>query len=149
MGWRGYDVTYGRNFTGVDDKIIKRANERGIPALSLSQIYIQAYHEDMDRLGVARADVEPLVSTHIAEIIAIVERLIARGHGYSVDGDVYFDVASYPPYGGLSKRPLEELEAGGRVAVDGGDRNRQGRNTRHSHKYRMPGLAWKKEKKHV
>ena len=118
LRWRGLDVTFVRNFTDVDDKIIKRANERGVSAEALSQQYIAAVHEDMGALGVGKADVEPLVSTHIPQIITVIDQLIARGHAYAAHGDVYFDVPSFSPYGALSKRPLDELQAGARVEVD-------------------------------
>lgn len=109
---RGYDVTYVRNFTDVDDKIIKRANERGESVEELTDRYIAAFHEDMAALGVAVADVEPRVTGHIDEIIAMVQRIVERGHGYVVDGDVYYDIQTYPGYLGLSGRKLDDMQAG-------------------------------------
>jgi cysteinyl-tRNA synthetase len=115
---RGYDVTYVRNHTDVDDKIIKRANERGIDPLDLAQEFINALDADMGALGCRRPTVEPRVSTHMEQIVAMIEALIARGHAYAVDGDVYFSVDSFPRYGRLSGTNLEANRAGERVAVD-------------------------------
>ena len=118
LQYLGNDVTYVRNFTDVDDKIIQRANERDEDALELSERYIQEFYTDMDDLGVLRPDVEPKVSTHIQEIIDLTQKIIDNGHGYEVDGDVYFSIDSFPEYGKLSGRKLEDNRAGERVAVD-------------------------------
>jgi cysteinyl-tRNA synthetase len=115
---KGYKVTYVRNFTDVDDKIINRARQEGITAEEVAHKYIQAYHEDMKRLGVARADVEPKATDHIGEMVQIVKGLVEKGHAYPVDGDVYFRVASFSDYGKLSKRNIEDLKAGARVEID-------------------------------
>jgi len=115
---KGYKVTYVRNFTDVDDKIINRAKQEGITAGEVAQKYIQAYHEDMKRLGVARADLEPKATEHVSEMVQIVKGLVEKGHAYPVDGDVYFRVSSFSEYGKLSKRNLEDLKAGARVEVD-------------------------------
>ncbi|HWR71966.1 MAG TPA: cysteine--tRNA ligase [Nitrospirota bacterium] len=115
---KGYNVKYVRNFTDVDDKIIKRAHEEGISPAEVARKYIEAYQEDMARLGVGRADIEPKATEHIAEMIQVIKRLIENGHAYTVDGDVYFRVSSFPGYGKLSKRNLEDLKAGARVEVD-------------------------------
>lgn len=115
---RGFQVKYVRNFTDVDDKIIKRAQEEGTTADEIARKYIQAYQEDMKRLGVDRADVEPKATEHIREMVRIIQRLIEKGHAYAVDGDVYFRVASFPDYGKLSKRNLEDMKAGARVEID-------------------------------
>ncbi|MGE5807855.1 MAG: cysteine--tRNA ligase [Nitrospirota bacterium] len=115
---RGFDVTYVRNFTDVDDKIINRAKEEGISPAEVAAKYIAAYQEDMKRLGVGRADVEPKATEHIAEMIEVIKGLVEKGHAYAVGGDVYFRVSSFKEYGKLSKRNLEELKAGARVEVD-------------------------------
>ena len=115
---KGYKVTYVRNFTDVDDKIINRAKQEGITAEDVAHKYIQAYHEDMKRLGVARADIEPKATEHVSEMVQIVKGLVEKGHAYPVDGDVYFRVASFSDYGKLSKRNLEDLKAGARVEID-------------------------------
>jgi cysteinyl-tRNA synthetase len=113
----GYEVTYVRNYTDVDDKIIARAAERGIDALALSAQYIEAFKQDMGALGIAAADVEPQVSTHIDEIVAMTGTLIDKGFAYASEGDVYYRVSRFKEYGKLSGRKLEDMEAGrsGRV----------------------------------
>jgi len=115
---KGFDVKYVRNFTDVDDKIINRAKEEGITASEVAHKYIQAYQEDMARLGVDRADVEPKATEHIKEMIEVIKGLIEKGHAYMVDGDVYFRVSGFTGYGKLSKRNIEDMKAGARVEVD-------------------------------
>ncbi|MBS0167868.1 MAG: cysteine--tRNA ligase [Nitrospira sp.] len=114
----GYAVTFVKNFTDVDDKIIKRANEQGVSCDVVTAKYIQAYHEDMGRLGIRVATEEPKATEHIVDIIQLTEQLVDKGLAYIVGGDVYFEVAKYPEYGRLSKRRLEDLQAGARVDVD-------------------------------
>ncbi|WP_413934839.1 cysteine--tRNA ligase [Nitrospira sp. BLG_1] len=114
----GYAVTFVKNFTDVDDKIIKRANEQGVACDAITTKYIQAYHEDMGKLGIRVATEEPKATEHIAEIVQLTEQLVAKGLAYIVGGDVYFEVAKYPEYGRLSKRRIEDLQAGARVDVD-------------------------------
>lgn len=114
----GLDVTYVRNFTDVDDKIINRANELGVDFQSVSERYIEEFYQDMDALGVARATFEPRATEHIGGIIKVIETLIEKGNAYPVEGDVYFAVASHEGYGKLSGRKLEDMEAGARVDVD-------------------------------
>ena len=118
LEYRGYAVTFVKNFTDVDDKIIKRAHEQGVSCDVVTAKYIQAYHEDMGRLGIRGATEEPKATEHIADIIQLTERLVAKGLAYVVNGDVYFEVSKYPEYGRLSKRRLEDLQAGARVDVD-------------------------------
>ena len=115
---RGYDTTYVRNFTDIDDKIINRANREGVDFREVSERFIQAFYEDMDALKVARPDVEPKATEHIKEMIEVVQGLVDKGHAYVGDGDVYFDVLSFPEYGKLSGRDLEEMKAGARIEVD-------------------------------
>ncbi|MBI5015977.1 MAG: cysteine--tRNA ligase [Deltaproteobacteria bacterium] len=118
LRYSSYDVTYVRNFTDIDDKIIRRANEEGVPAREIAERYIAAFYEDMDALGVERPTLEPRATDHVEDMIAHVEKLVRRGRAYPVEGDVYFAVGAYPPYGKLSKRPLDELVSGARVEVD-------------------------------
>ncbi len=113
-----YAVTFVKNFTDVDDKIIKRAHEQGVSCDAVTAKYIQAYHEDMNRLGIRGATEEPKATEHIADIIRLTEQLVKKGLAYAVDGDVYFEVSKYSEYGRLSKRRLEDLQAGARVDVD-------------------------------
>ncbi len=115
---RGYQVKYVRNFTDVDDKIINRAKEEGISPAAVAKKYIDAYQEDMKRLGVDRADVEPLATDHIREMIDVIKRLVEKGLAYPLNGDVYFRVKNFPEYGKLSKRNLDDMMAGARVEVD-------------------------------
>ena len=113
---RGLKVRYVRNFTDIDDKIIKAANEAGETAQALSDRYIEAFREDARALRLIEPDVSPKVSEHLAEITALIERLIANGVAYESQGDVYFSVGSYPGYAKLSHRNLDDLRAGERVA---------------------------------
>jgi len=115
---KGFEVKYVRNFTDIDDKIIKRAKEEGITAAEVARKYIDAYHEDMKRLGVGAPDIEPKATEHIDEMVQIVKGLVAKGHAYAVEGDVYFRVSSFSDYGKLSKRNVDDLKAGARVEVD-------------------------------
>lgn len=119
----GYDVTYVRNYTDVDDKIILRANREGVSSREIAERYIREYEEDMDSLGVLRPTVEPRATENIPQIIVLVQKLAEKGFAYSVGGDVYFSVEKYPGYGKLSGRELEEMRAGARVEVDERKRN--------------------------
>jgi cysteinyl-tRNA synthetase len=118
LAFKGHRVTFVRNYTDVDDKIIRRAHAEGVPAREVSERYIAAEREDMASLGLLRPDVEPKATDHIPEMIALIERLIATGIAYVVDGDVYFEIARFPRYGQLSGKHLDELMAGARVDVD-------------------------------
>ena len=118
LGYRGYDVTYVKNFTDVDDKIINRAEEEGIPWDGVVEKYMQAYVRDMKRLGVGTPDVEPRATEHMPEILQMIRTLLDKGFAYRVDGDVYYRVSAFPEYGCLSKRHLEDMQAGARVEVD-------------------------------
>ena len=125
LRWRGYDVNYVRNFTDVDDKIIARANEVGVPVTELTDRFIGEFHEDMQALGVDRADVEPRVTDHVPEIVEMVQRIVDNGHAYVEDGDVYYDITSFPGYLALSGRKLDDMLAGAseRVSLDKRKRN--------------------------
>jgi len=112
-------VTYVRNITDIDDKIIQRANEKGEDFNVLTGRFIEAMHEDADALGVQRPDLEPRATLHMAEIIAMIEKLIANGYAYAAgNGDVYYDVSRFEGYGKLSGKNPDDLRAGERVAVD-------------------------------
>ncbi|WP_199006816.1 cysteine--tRNA ligase [Marinobacter litoralis] len=115
---RGYDVHYVRNVTDIDDKILRRADENGEVYTDLTERMIDAMHEDEARLGVQSPNEEPRATAFISEIISMIETLIEGGHAYAADnGDVYFSVESFPDYGKLSKKKLEDLVAGARVGV--------------------------------
>lgn len=122
LRYKGYDVKFVRNFTDIDDKIINRANKEGVSWKEIAEKYTEAYYTDMDKLGIARADVEPKATEHINEMIEIIQTLINKGYAYEVEeGDsktVYFEVSKFKEYGKLSKKKLDELMAGARVEVD-------------------------------
>ena len=118
LKYRGYKVIYVRNYTDVDDKIIKKANEQGASPKEIADRYIKAFDEDMDALGVSLPDFRPKVTETMDEIIRFVQTLIDKGYAYVVDGDVYYSVRKFEKYGALSKKNIEELEAGARVEVD-------------------------------
>ncbi|MBD5538408.1 MAG: cysteine--tRNA ligase [Desulfovibrio sp.] len=116
LRYLGLEVLFVRNFTDVDDKIIRRAEAEGRDWREIAATYVAAFHEDMDRLGVLRADLEPRATDTIPQIVALCEQLIQKGKAYATpSGDVYFRVRAYAPYGKLSHRSLDELMAGARV----------------------------------
>jgi len=115
---RGFEVTYIRNFTDVDDKIIQRAGEMGKDPAEIARQFIAAFYEDMGSLGVLKADHEPRATEHIDGMIEMIGVLIEKGHAYVVGADVFYSVESFKGYGDLSGRRLEEMRAGSRIAVD-------------------------------
>ena len=119
LRFSGYDVTYVRNITDVDDKIIRRAHDNGESWEARTTRYSQAMHADLTALNLLPADIEPRVTTHMAEIIQLIQLLLQKNHAYiAADGDVLFDVSTYAQYGQLSQQNLEMLQAGARVEVD-------------------------------
>ena len=110
-------LVYARNITDVDDKINAAALEQGVPISTITDKFTAVYREDMARLGVTPQDVEPHATAHIGEIITMIETLVSSGHAYAADGHVLFSVASFPDYGKLSRRPVDEMLAGARVEV--------------------------------
>ena len=123
LRYRGFDVTYVRNITDIDDKIINRANENGEDFFVLTERFIQAMHEDAAQLGVLAPDEEPRATGSMPEIISMVQALINNGYAYTAkteegDGDVYYDVSRFQGYGKLSGKKIEDLRAGERVVVD-------------------------------
>ena len=110
-------LVYARNITDVDDKINAAALEQGVPIGTITDKFTAVYRDDMARLGVTPQDVEPHATAHIGEIITMIETLISSGHAYAADGHVLFSVASFPDYGKLSRRPVDEMLAGARVEV--------------------------------
>ncbi len=117
LEFRGYQVTFVQNFTDVDDKIIKKANEEGVSASEIAQRYIKEYETDAKGLGVRPATVHPTVTGHMADIISIIQTLMEKGHAYQAGGDVYYRTRSFAEYGKLSHMPIDELESGARIAV--------------------------------
>ena len=118
LAWLGYQVRFVRNITDVDDKIIKRANERGESWNELASRFAEAYNRDMAAFGISAPDVEPRVSTHIPEVVALTAQLVDAGKAYPVDGDVYYSVDSFADYGKLSGQSIDDLRSGARVEVD-------------------------------
>ena len=118
LAYCGYDVTFVQNVTDVDDKIINRANEEGRTAAEVAADYTAQFIDAMHRFGIQDPDVRPKATEEIPEMIALIERLIERGHAYEVDGDVYYSVRSFNHYGQLSGRNIDDLQAGARVDVD-------------------------------
>ena len=116
--FKGFKVKYVRNFTDLDDKIIQRANEKGVDIKTLADQNIEAFYEDMDTLGLVRPDVEPRVTQHMQDIIEVVQRIIDNGYGYVKNGNVYFNVQAYDGYLQLSGRKLNDMVAGARVEVN-------------------------------
>ena len=118
LEYRGYQVIYVQNFTDIDDKIINKANEEGTDYLTVSRWYMEEYKKDAQGLNVRPADIHPLATENIDEIIAMVSRLEEKGYAYAVNGDVYFRTNKFKEYGKLSHQPLEELQAGARITVE-------------------------------
>ena len=113
----GYDVTFVQNFTDVDDKIIKRANEEGLTSEQVAKKYIEEYFTDAENLGVRAATVHPKATENIGQIIKIIKTLEEKGYAYAVNGDVYYRTLKFADYGKLSHQPLEDLQAGARIDV--------------------------------
>lgn len=118
LAFRGYRVRFIQNFTDIDDKIIKRAQKEGISARAVARKYTEIYYQQADLLNIQRADFHPKATESIPEIISIIEKLIANGNAYSLEGDVYFRIKSFPAYGSLSGKNIDELMEGARVEVN-------------------------------
>lgn len=123
LKYTGYKVTYVRNYTDIDDKIINKALQSQQSPEQVATFFIKSYQEDMERLNCLSPDIEPRVTTHIQEIIAFIERLIANGNAYIIQNDVYFDISTHANYGTLSGKKLDDLIAGSRVAINDQKRN--------------------------
>lgn len=117
LKFAGYDVTYVRNFTDVDDKIINRANEQGVPCSDITERFIEEFYTDMDALGIQRPQIEPKATEHIPEMIELIQKLVTDGVAYAVNGDVFYSVRKFEGYGKLSGKNIEDLEVGARVDV--------------------------------
>ena len=118
LEWRGYEVFHVRNITDIEDKIIARGHEEGIPPEAVAEKYARIYEREMDQLGVLAPQVVPRATAHVTEMIELIERLIERGYAYESGGDVFYAVRSFPEYGKLSGRNVDELRAGARVEPD-------------------------------
>ncbi|MCP3933574.1 MAG: cysteine--tRNA ligase [Bacteroidetes bacterium] len=123
LRFRNYKVTYVRNFTDIDDKIIARANERNIPAQELANQFIDEFYTDMDKLGIDRPDIEPKATEEITEMVELINELIELNKAYESEGDVYYIVDSFKEYGKLSKRNIDDMKAGARISINEKKRN--------------------------
>ena len=117
LQFRGYEVTYVQNITDIEDKIIKRANERGVTPSQIVDQYVKAFYDDRAALGVGAPDHQPKATEHVPEIVEMVKGLVESGHAYESRGDVYFDVSSFQGYGKLSGQNPDDLKAGARVEL--------------------------------
>jgi len=118
LEYRGYKVNFVQNFTDIDDKMIRKANDEGTTVKELGDRYIAEYYKDADALNITRATVNPRATEFMGEIVAFVKELIEKGYAYEVDGDVYFSTKKFTSYGKLSGQNLEDLQAGARISVD-------------------------------
>lgn len=118
LEYRGNEVKFVQNFTDIDDKIIKKANEEGVSSKEIAERYIAEYKTDAQGLGIHEASIHPKATETIPEIIAIVQEIVDGGYGYEKNGDVYFRSRKFHEYGKLSHQPLEDLDAGNRIDVD-------------------------------
>ncbi len=118
LEYRGYKVKFVQNFTDIDDKMIKRANEENITVKQLGDKFIEEYYKDADALNIERATVNPRATEYINEIVEFVKELINKEYAYEIDGDVYFNTKKFKEYGKLSGQNLEDLQAGARINVD-------------------------------
>ena len=118
LAYRGYKVTFVQNFTDVDDKIIKKANEEGLTSEEVAQRYIDEYFVDAGGLGILPADVHPRATECVGDIIKIVQTLVDKGMAYEKNGDVFYRTAKFEGYGKLSHYPIEQLESGARIEIN-------------------------------
>jgi len=118
LRYRGYEVIFVKNFTDVDDKIIQKSKAAGVDIADIAERYIREHNEDMDRLGVARPSFSPRATEHISGMVGLIQQLMEKGLAYAVEGDVYYAVENFRPYGKLSGRNLDEMMAGARVDVN-------------------------------
>lgn len=136
LKFKGYDVTYCRNVTDVDDKILKKAEKENKTPEEVSQYWYKQFENSMKALNTLKPDIEPFATKTLGEMIGMVKDLINKGYAYEIDGDVYFRVKKFPEYGSLSKQPIDQLESGARIEV--GDKKktrltlRSGKKTKNS-----------------
>ena len=116
--YRGFKVDFVQNFTDIDDKMIKKANEEGTTVKKIGDTYVKEYYQDADALNIERATVNPRATEFIGEIIKFVKGLVDKGYAYEVDGDVYFSTKKFEGYGKLSGQNIEDLQSGARISVD-------------------------------
>ena len=117
LKWRGYDVKFVQNFTDIDDKLIKKANEEGITVPEVAERYIKEFFTDAEGLNIMKADVHPRATENVDGIIELIQSLIDKGYAYESQGDVYFRTLKFKEYGKLSHQPIDDLESGARISV--------------------------------
>ena len=117
LKWRGYDVKFVQNFTDIDDKLIKKANEEGITVPEVAERYIKEFFTDAEGLNIMKADVHPCATENVDGIIELIQSLIDKGYAYESQGDVYFRTLKFKEYGKLSHQPIDDLESGARISV--------------------------------
>jgi len=117
LKYKNYKVTFVKNFTDVDDKIIKKANEQGVECKEISEKYIEEYYKDMNEIGIQRPEFEPKATENIKEIIDIVSKLVDKGYAYESEGDVYYRVEKFKEYGKLSHKNIDDLRSGARIEI--------------------------------
>ncbi|MFZ1682996.1 MAG: cysteine--tRNA ligase [Candidatus Zixiibacteriota bacterium] len=118
LKYKGYTVTHVMNLTDIDDKIIKAANAQKISIKEFTAPFIKAFFEDLETLGMEKAEYYPAATDHVPEMVAIVQKLVERGHAYEINGDYYFKISSFPQYGKLANLDMQGLKAGARVLAD-------------------------------
>ncbi len=142
LEYRGYRVTFVQNFTDIDDKMIRAANEQGITVKELGEHFIAEYFKDAQALGVRPASIHPRATEHIDDIIELISSLIQKGHAYVAEnGDVYYDVKSFQDYGKLSGQELDEREAGARIEISGAQERSDGFRAMESTKAGRAGMG--------
>jgi cysteinyl-tRNA synthetase len=118
LQYKNYDVTFVMNLTDVDDKLIKKSNEENVPVEKVADKYADAFFEDIEKLGIKKADVYPKATENMAEIIDLIDELVKSGYAYNVDGNVFYDVNKFKGYGKLSGKNIENLESGARIEIN-------------------------------
>jgi cysteinyl-tRNA synthetase len=118
LEYKKYDVTFAMNLTDVDDKLIKKANEENVPVEKVAEKYADAFFEDIEKLGIKKADIYPKATQHMTEIVDLIKSLIDKGYAYNVDGNVFYDVKKFEGYGKLSGKNIDDLESGARIEIN-------------------------------
>jgi cysteinyl-tRNA synthetase len=118
LEYKKFDVTFAMNLTDVDDKLIKKANEENVPVEKVAEKYADAFFEDIEKLGIKKADIYPKATQHMTEIIDLIKSLVDKGYAYNVDGNVFYDVKKFEGYGKLSGKNVDDLESGARIEIN-------------------------------
>ncbi len=118
LEYKKYDVTFAMNLTDVDDKLIKKANEENVPVKKVAEKYANAFFEDIEKLGIKKADIYPKATEHMTEIVDLIKSLVDKKYAYNVDGNVFYDVKKFEGYGKLSGKNIDDLESGARIEIN-------------------------------